>query len=219
MARCAGWAPGGFSSAHATLFDNAAYVASGTALYRIDLDGTVTFLHDYSDIGVISFHHNVDRGKVGVILDVNTTSAMESVNVELDGAVQVVKIWDLVKIISDAMIAGGDDPTQFVFPQQPDPMDWFHNNATAYNRADDSLVISSRENFVICLDYDSLAIKWILEIRPRSGTNFLPSQDSPSTVARDSLPPSANMPLHSPTISICCSSIMGSVACFKHRQE
>jgi hypothetical protein len=53
----------------------------------------------------------------------------------------------------------GDDPSQFVFPA---PTDWFHNNAAYYNRADDSLIVSSRENFVICIDYETSAIKWIL---------------------------------------------------------
>ena len=57
------------------------------------------------------------------------------------------------------MIAGGDDPNQFVYPS---PTDWFHNNGATYNRADDSVIISSRENFLICLDYETSAIKWIL---------------------------------------------------------
>ena len=57
------------------------------------------------------------------------------------------------------MIAGGDDPSQFVHPT---PTDWFHNNSVAYNRADDSLIVSSRENFLICIDYETGVIKWIL---------------------------------------------------------
>jgi arylsulfate sulfotransferase len=151
--------PGGFSSPHSILFENAFYIGNGTALYKIDFDGTASFLHDYSDIGVISFHHNIDRGKTGLILDVNTTSAMESVNLEVDAGGNVLKTWDMVQIISDAMLAGGDDPSQFVVPSSDD---WFHNNAVTYNRADDSVVFSSRENFLICLDYESNAIKWIL---------------------------------------------------------
>lgn len=151
--------PGGFSTAHATFFDNAIYIAQDTSLYRMELDGTVTFLHDYSDIGVVSFHHNVDRGKVGIILDVNTAAHKESRNLEVDAAGNVVKDWDMVDIITDAMLAGGDDPTKFVVPSSED---WFHNNAVTYNRLDDSLVLSSRENFLTCIDYKTLAIKWIL---------------------------------------------------------
>ena len=40
--------------------------------------------------------------------------------------------------------------------------DWFHNNSVTYRASDDSLIVSSRENFVIALDYASGAIKWIL---------------------------------------------------------
>ena len=58
------------------------------------------------------------------------------------------------------MIAGGDDPSGFVFDSVLG--DWFHNNCTAYRAEDNTLLVSSRENFVIALDYDSDAIKWIL---------------------------------------------------------
>ena len=56
-------------SVAATFFDNAVYLAHGTQLYRIDLDGTVTELGDYSGLGIINFHHNIDPGKVGIILE------------------------------------------------------------------------------------------------------------------------------------------------------
>ena len=83
----------------------------------------------------------------------------ESVNIEVDASGRVLKTWNLADIISAAMRAGGDDPSQFVYQT---PNDWFHNNSVAYNRADDSLIISSRENFLICIDYETSAIKWIL---------------------------------------------------------
>jgi arylsulfate sulfotransferase len=154
------WAsPAGFSVIPSTFFNNAIYQSDGSSLYRVDLDGTITFLHDYSDIGATFLHHNIDRGKVGMILDLDTTDFIESVNVEVDSAGNVLKTWNLAQIISDAMLAGGDDPSQFVYSA---PTDWFHNNACTYNRADDSLLVSSRENFVICLDYETGAIKWIL---------------------------------------------------------
>ena len=62
--------------------------------------------------------------------------------------------------------------------------DWFHNNAVTYNRADDSIaIVSSRENFVICLDYETGAIKWILGDTARScRTRFLLSPSTPSPV-------------------------------------
>lgn len=178
--------PGGFSTAHATFFDNAFYIAQDTSLYRMELDGSVSFLHDYSDIGVVSFHHNIDRGKVGLILDVNTAAHKESLNLEVDAAGNVVKMWDMVDIISQAMTAGGDDPSQFVVPSSED---WFHNNAVAYNRIDDSLVLSSRENFVICLDYKTLAIKWILGDTTKEWYLYPSLNQYALTLSPGSLPP------------------------------
>ncbi len=151
--------PAGISDISATFYDNAFYIAEGTSLYRLDLDGAVTFLRNYSDIGVTFLHHTIDRGKDGLILEANTTSYFESTLIEVDGLGSVLRSWDMAEIISAAMIAGGDDPNEFVYPT---PNDWFHNNSAAYNRADDSIAVSSRENFVICLDYESGAIKWIL---------------------------------------------------------
>ena len=64
----------------------------------------------------------------------------------------------MYQIIADAMRARGDDPSAFVRRGQ----DWFHNNSATYRASDNSLIVSSRENFVIALDYASGAIKWIL---------------------------------------------------------
>ena len=76
----------GFPTTPTTYFDNAVYLPNGPRLYRIDLDGTVTQVGDYSRIGVTFFHHNIDLGKVGIILDANTTSSYECVNLEVDAS-------------------------------------------------------------------------------------------------------------------------------------
>src|SRR5437667_7634757 len=176
----------GFSSIPTTFFDNAAYLPHGPRLYRIDLDGTVTQVGDYSSIGVTYFHHNIDRGKFGIILDANTTSFYECVDIEVDAAGNVLKTWNLADIISAAMRAGGDDPSQFVYPP---PNDWFHNNSVAYNRADDSLIVSSRENFLICIDYETGAIKWILGDPTKKWYQFPSLKKFALTLAPGSLPP------------------------------
>ena len=72
---------------------------------------------NYSGIGVTGFHHHIDPGREGMILDVNTVDQTESVNLEVDAAGNVLRTWKLADIISAAMIAGGDDPTQFVYPR------------------------------------------------------------------------------------------------------
>ena len=180
-------APNGYTGFTATFFDNAIYFAWGHQLYRIDLDGTLTLVGDYSRLGISDFHHNIDRGKVGIILDADTApSYQESVNIEVDGSGRVLKTWNLANIISTAMMAGGDDPSQFVHPS---PTDWFHNNAVAYNRADDSVIISSRENFLICRDYETGAIKWILGDTTKKWYQFPSLRRYALTLAPGSLPP------------------------------
>jgi arylsulfate sulfotransferase len=149
----------GVASFVSGVFDNAFYLTSGTSLLRTEFDGVTTPVADYSGIGVTGFHHNIDPGREGMILDVDTVNQTESVNIEVDAAGNVLRTWELADIIRAAMIAGGDDPSLFVYPA---PTDWFHNNACTYRSSDDSLIVSSRENFVIALDYDSGNIKWIL---------------------------------------------------------
>ena len=148
----------GISSTASAFFDNAIYLGTGPQLIRIELDGAVSVVGDYSSIGVTGFHHNIDRGKYGLLLEVDTNTDLESVILEVDRRGGVRNSWNMAKIISLAMRAAGDDPSAFV--RRGD--DWFHNNAVTYRASDDSLIVSSRENFVIALDYRSGAIKWIL---------------------------------------------------------
>src|SRR5437667_3316556 len=118
----------GLSSGSFIFFDNAAYVGHGPLLSRIELDGAFTLLGDYSSLGLVNFNHNIDRGKVGIILDVDTTTYFNSTMIEVDVSGTVLKQWNMADIISAAMIAGGDDPSQFVYPS---PADWFHGNGAA----------------------------------------------------------------------------------------
>jgi arylsulfate sulfotransferase len=174
-----------------TFFDGAVYVSRGSTLSRVDLDGSVSLLADYSNLGVESLHHNIDRGKTGLLIEVDTNAYYESVIMEVDGGSgTVLKTWNMANIISAAMIAGGDDPSQFVFQRTPQlNNDWFHNNAVAYNRADDSLIISSRENFVICIDYETGTIKWILGDPTKKWHQFPSLRKFALTLAPGSLPP------------------------------
>lgn len=176
----------GVGSQPSALFDNAFYLTSGTSLLRTEFDGKTTTLADYSSIGVIGFHHNIDPGKIGMILDADTTTQTESVNLEVDTTGNVLKTWNLGDIISAAMTAGGDDPTQFV---KPAPIDWFHNNATAYRASDNSLIVSSRENFVVAIDYDSGVIKWILGDPTKYWHQFASLRSFELALGLDTLPP------------------------------
>ncbi len=184
----------GLGFGNVTFFDNAVYLGHGHQLSRIELDGAFTLVGDYSSLGVVNCHHNIDRGKNGIILDVDTTEYYNSVNIEVDASGKVLKIWKLGDIISAAMRAGGDDPSQFVHPS----LNWFHNNGVTYNRADDSLIVSSRENFLICLDYETGAIKWILGDPTKKWYQFPSLRKFALTLAPGSLPPIGQ---HAPSIT------------------
>ena len=183
--------------ASSTFFDNAVYLTQGSQLLRVELHGDVSLLADYGDIGVVNLHHNIDTGKVGLLIDPDTTSYFESIILEVDSRDgHVLKTFNMAAIISAAMIAGGDDPSQFVFPTPTD--DWFHLNGAAYNRADDSLIVSSRENFLICLDYETSAIKWILGDPTKKWYQFPSLRKFALTLAPGSLPPIGQ---HAPSIT------------------
>ncbi len=173
-------------TASSIFFNGAAYETSGSTLHRVDLDGTTTTLGDYSGDGVVNFHHNIDPGKTGLLLEADTSEFYESVIMEVDLSGAVLKTWNLADIISAAMTAGGDDPSQFVYPA---PLDWFHNNAVTYNRADDSLIVSSRESFVISIDYSTGAIKWIMGDTTKKWYEFPSLAKFALTMASGSLPP------------------------------
>jgi len=183
------------ASGSVLLFDNAVYLGHGPLLTRIELDGAFTLLGDYSSLGIVNFHHNIDRGKFGIILDATTTTYLGSTLIEVDASGTVLKRWDMADIISAAMIAGGDDPNQFVYAA---PIDWFHINGCTYNRADDSLIVSSRENFLICLDYETSAIKWILGDPTKKWYEFPSLQQFALTLGPGSLPPIGQ---HAPSIT------------------
>jgi len=183
--------------AASTFFDNAVYVTQSSQLFRIELnDGSISLIADYTNIGVEHLHHNIDRGKTGLLIEPDTTSYFESEILEVDGTDgTVLKTFNMASIISAAMIAGGDDPSQFVYPT---PTDWFHNNGAAYNRADDSLIVSSRENFLICLDYETSAIKWILGDTTKKWYQFPSLRNFALALAPGSLPPIGQ---HAPSIT------------------
>lgn len=157
----------GVQNTPCAFYQNGVYSTRGTKLIRMELDGEVSVVTDLAGQGVVGYHHNIDPGKYGLIVDVDTKSFVESVHFEIDPGGRILKKWNLADIVSAAMIAGGDDPTGFVRRAKgrydvSAPEDWTHNNAVTYRKSDDSIIISSRENYVICLDYETGAIKWIL---------------------------------------------------------
>jgi hypothetical protein len=149
-------------------FNNQLFFSNGaTGINVINLtNAQVSELADYASIGVTTTNqHNADPGRNGLLFEVNTTSETEAAAIEINPSTgAVLQSWDFGAIISAAMTAGGDNPSSFVLGTSAD---WVHNNALAYNPADNTLIVSSRENFVMAVDYDPPAsgqrkIHWIL---------------------------------------------------------
>lgn len=108
------------------------------------------------------FHHNIDQGKNGFLIELegsfNGVFKVESYLAEVDHTGLIKKEWDIGKLLRDYMIGEGDDPSNFI----RDGVDWFHMNAATYSPDDDTIIVSSRENFVIKIDYDTGNVIWVL---------------------------------------------------------
>jgi hypothetical protein len=128
-----------------------------TRVRRLELDGTEIQTTVESPI-YRHFHHNIEPGKSGLLIEMDTTLDRETRVSEYTLAAGVSKEWDFGAIVTEQMRAGGDDPSLFVRPA----VDWFHVNSAIYDPRDDSLIVSSRENFVMKVDYQSGAIRWLL---------------------------------------------------------
>lgn len=134
------------------------------SINSVNLYGKIASLNiDNSVMGSDSyFHHNIDLGKHGVLVELDGTTGgalkRDSFLTEIDNKGKVIKEWDLGKIFSEYMLLEGDDPRNFV----RDGVDWFHINSATYDPTDDTLVLSSRENFVVKLDYDTGKLIWLL---------------------------------------------------------
>jgi hypothetical protein len=133
-----------------------------TGMRRLELDGT-TRAFALQDPGITNFHHSIDPGKQGLLVElaanINGVSIPASILADVDpdtGA--VFKQWNLDDILSRHMQARGDDPSSLVRPG----VDWFHMNAATYDPRDDTLIVSSREDFVVKIDYASGDVVWIL---------------------------------------------------------
>lgn len=159
------WAAPGFGSAISSTFSGDEFVIGDPAqpiIYRLGLDGKIT-QSPLPPTTYADFHHNVDNGKQGFLGEVDATSdgtkIIESNVIEFadSNPTSILNQWDLGAILSVWMSSQGDDAAAFVRPG----VDWFHSNSAIYDPTDDSIIVSSRENFVIKLDYNTGQIKWI----------------------------------------------------------
>ena len=158
------WVVPGVANATSTTFQNGEFVigsATAPTVYRLQLDGTMA-QSTVAAPAYLEFHHNIDPGNRGLFAEFNTEiNGVENVMAtvaEMDDTGAVLGQWDLAAILTTYMQGQGDDPSLFVRPG----IDWFHNNSSTYDPSDGSIIVSSRENFVIKIDYQTGNIIWIL---------------------------------------------------------
>jgi arylsulfate sulfotransferase len=156
------WAAPGVSNSIASAFVGDSFIIGDPAqpiVRRLTLDGNVSEA-SLSATEYIDFQHDIDYGKYGLLAEpdaINGGVEDDIIEMRDPGAVTILNQWDLGTIIGNYMTSQGDDAAAFVRPTA----DWFHANSAIYDPSDDSIIVSSRENFVIKLDYSTGAIKWI----------------------------------------------------------
>ena len=111
-----------------------------------------------------SFTHNIDPGPNGELAEF---SGADDLGGSFDDIVAEInplstepptQTFDMADILTSYMQANGDDASAFVRPG----VDWFHLNASTYDPSDNTVIVSSRENFLIKVNYSTHAIVWIL---------------------------------------------------------
>jgi len=179
-------------SGRSTLFKDGSFiVANDDELYTVHLDGTFSSAKiSHEDLSDIEAHHELSLGKSGYLVEIDTNKTgyserlIESILVEVNDQGKVIKQWDFSEIVAKYMLANGDDPVHFV----RNGIDWFHMNSAIYQQEDNSLLVSSRENFVIKIDYDTQEIKWILGDETKHWFVNFPSLRTLSLYSSDTKP-------------------------------
>lgn len=161
------WNVSDIPSALGVVFDDNKIISAsykGDEVYTHSLTGDSShFTFDYPGYSDVTFHHELEYGRDGLLVTINGTkngeelANLESIALEVDLDGNVLHEWNFAQIIADYMEANGDDPSNFVRLGK----DWFHMNSLIYDESDNTLLVSSRENFVIKVDYDTSEIKWI----------------------------------------------------------
>ncbi len=148
----------------ASFFDGDSFVVGAlrsNAIYRFDWDGSYS-AHQIGGSGYGDSHHNIELGKEGLLntiaFDDGVEIKPESVAIEATKTGGVLRVWDLDTIVANYITANGEDPSAFVM----NDFDWCHMNSVIYDAANDDVIMSCREDFVISVDYSTNKINWLL---------------------------------------------------------
>jgi len=148
-------------SSSGIVFENTFVQGAKNVITQYHFDGRIK-TSNLAEPRYYQFHHNIDMGPTGMLGEfdqlVDGQKQNEFIVSEFDLSGKILKEWDFATIVSEHMRANGDNPDLFVDRS----VDWFHVNASTYDPRDRSIIASSRENFLIKVDYDTGRIIWIL---------------------------------------------------------
>ncbi len=111
-----------------------------------------------------TFTHNIDPGPTGVLAEFFGTDDLGDSIADIVAEISPfsseppIQTFDMADILTTYMRNRGDDASAFVRPGT----DWFHVNASTYDPSDNTVIVSSRENFLIKVNYSTHDIVWIL---------------------------------------------------------
>lgn len=155
-------------------FENCFYCKLAGSPYnkvlKLGFDGSQdTIFVDFGDYPGVGIHHEMNVGPKGLLLELNIKNGSSfvkksSVLVEIDTLGTVLETWDMDDIIGECLAEAGVPVDTFIRNASNSNVaqDWFHMNSAMYDETDNTVLISSRENFVIKVGYADKSIKWIL---------------------------------------------------------
>jgi hypothetical protein len=157
-----------FNETESVYYANGQFVTgsqSAPTVTLLQVDGTQsTPPSDLPQPLLASFTHNIDPGPSGLLAEFNGTDDLgDSIDDIVAEIVPLstqppIQTFDMADILTAYMKNYGDDPSAFVRPG----IDWFHVNASTYDPSDNTVIVSSRENFLIKVNYSTRNIVWIL---------------------------------------------------------
>ena len=137
----------------------------GDEMFELALFGEVNAAElTQEGLSSIQAHHDVDRDKFGYLIEIDADEEgrseriFESILREVDESGRTINAWDYGIIFRDLIEADGYDSSNFV----RDGVDWFYMNSAIYDPSDNSIFASSRENFVVKVDYGKPEVLWLL---------------------------------------------------------
>ncbi|MDC1105553.1 aryl-sulfate sulfotransferase [Prolixibacteraceae bacterium] len=139
-------------------------------LLKLGFDGTQEIIpFECGHYSGAAIHHEINLSPNGLLLEIHikdgtTLKQRGSVLIEVDKTGKLLQSWDMDEIIGSCLTNGELPIETFIrnHASSGKALDWFHMNSSTYDKHDNSILISSRENFVIKVGYSDKQVKWIL---------------------------------------------------------